>query len=280
MDPSVPFNEWVMVRLLETDYIEELIKRDAIRAGKKGLSADEADYALTGLYFTVLSPGRRDNLELTEAVCNKIVRRALQRQVLSSASSLQPLAKDMVMSGNLLQKTYGMRILKALLSMEEDAARSLAADIVPVQLAMSAIRDSKCTQLLIASLEYVRTAYKGLSAVKADAGTAVNPGAQLFNPLWDSGFLDILADLLEPRAASSRRYHSRILAEVAMLVLLVSADKSGSNAGRGSGARPVNYAEPRPYLLKHRVVGALMKIVTESLLEPPEVCSVEYSIPS
>jgi len=260
LDQRVSFNEWVMVRLLETDYIEDLIRRESSTVDKLASSmASEADDLLTCLYQTVLSRPRRGNLELVEAVCNKIVRRSLNKQAISSANRLQPDVKDMILTGNVLQKTYGMRMLTALLAMD-DSSRGLETDMLPVKLAMAVVRDSKCTQLLIAALEYLRTAYKNLQTVRAEAGGDIPSKKQFFNPLWDSSFLDVLVNMLESRVSSSARHHPRILGEVAMLVLLLCAEKSAVGSERKKG-QPKQFVEPRPHLISKLVVGALMKIV-------------------
>lgn len=264
LDPRITFNEWVMVRLLESEYLENLIKRES--AGDKiAAGGGEAEDLLTALYQAILSRDRRGNLELVEAVCNKIVQRSLERKAISSATRLQPDVKDMVLTGNVLQKTYGMRLLTALLAME-DSNRLLESDILPVKLAMAIVRDSKCTQLLIAALEFLRTAYKNLTNLKPDqpasGGNSNQPRKVFFNPLWDATFLDILVSMLELRVSSLARHHPRILGEVSMLVLLLCAEKTVTQPNTGRRAKPKQFVEPRPHLIRKGVVGALMRIVS------------------
>lgn len=250
-------NEWVMVRILETDYLEMLMLRHNAEIGS---DKDKVDFVLlTYLYKALLT--RTDNLELIQAVTNKIssVAKPEERSTglgqkkkkkddksgrldresikLDGADMLVEPLVELMRVGNVMLKTLSIRCLTALVAAGglKDEHSSTFSDDNPVLLAMAIVRDSKSPLLLQGALNFLKVSFPFLEKQKA-------------NPLaLDPMFRDILLNFLDERLGTKKRLHPRILGDTAMLMLHLSRSKESL----------------RDYFIRADVVSKLMAIIKD-----------------
>jgi len=200
-------NEWVMVALLQTEYIEKM----TAHYGRK-------QEVLTWLLKALLA--RTYDLELIRAVCLKLVRlltrvalagggeAASRQSQLDIPSLINPLV-EMVRSGNTFAKAYAMSALLAMSRSADGSSQLVKSDSNPVEVVISVVRQAKYTPLLQTAVEWLVTNFNAIS-VEMDP-----------NPLEDTAFIKSLVLMLEPRLGTKERHPAAVIAEASRLIMLL-----------------------------------------------------------
>jgi hypothetical protein len=221
---QLTFNEWVMVRFLETGYLENVGPRARERGGETDKKNRLQPGEFTQLLCYILTQ-RRNNLELVKAAISKVINlevandegrgkksKSKSLAIASPAQLFAPL-QDMLKDGNIYLKNLALRALASLVS--KSALRQRAEVDPLVKLAVSVVIETRSPSLLSGALMFLRVVYVFIYSGDG-AGT---------HPLRTRFFADLMLNLLTPRVNSKLRHTHAVLSEVTKLVLLMCQEE-------------------------------------------------------